>query len=152
MADADAERTREGARSGSGESTAAAIAAALLPKPVSRLWAQPTLTLLSEGGEWLPHVDILEGLDAFTVLVDLPSIGSSDLSLTRSGANTRVRSGRRPPYGEGATELRGERLYGEFALSVRVPDNYEKRWTEGKLQNGVLRLSYRVDLDDEVIF
>ena len=61
-----------------------------------------------------------------------------------------IRGGRAPPYhGAGAQELRGERLYGTFSLSVRVPDYYEKRWHEGKLKDGVLKLSYKVDDGDD---
>ena len=86
-----------------------------------------------------------EGADAFTVLVDVPSLSACDLTLSRSGAHTHIRGGRAPPYGDGATELRGERLYGRFHLVVRVPDEYEKRWRAGDIENGVLRLSYRAD-------
>ena len=46
-----------------------------------------------------------------------------------------------------AVELRGERLYGAFQMCVRVPDAYEKRWTEGSVERGVLRLTYRIDDD-----
>ena len=97
----------------------------------------------------MPHVDLCEGARAYVVLVDLPSLASSDLALSRAGAITRIRGGRRPPFRQGAEELRGERLYGDFSLSVRVPDLYEKRWHEGKLANGVLRLSYKLDDGDD---
>jgi HSP20 family molecular chaperone IbpA len=80
-----------------------------------------------------------------TVIVDVPSLSSKQLTISRSGACTSVRGGREPPHGDGATELRGERLYGRFHLLVRVPDQYEKRWSKGTLEHGVLRLSYKAD-------
>jgi HSP20 family protein len=110
---------------------------------------EPTLQLLSEVGDWLPHVDLCEGRNAFVVVVDVPSLTARDLNISRSGAHTRVRGGRTPPFSEGAVELRGERLFGRWALSVRVPDTYEKRLSEAKLTDGVLRLTYKADIDDE---
>jgi len=84
------------------------------------------------------------------VLVDLPALSAADLSISRQGAKTIVRGGRKPPYapGQAIEEVRTERRYGRFVLTVRVPDMYEKRWQEGKLANGVLRLSYAMDEDE----
>ena len=62
----------------------------------------------------------------------------------------RVRGGREPPYGDGTVELRGERLYGRFHLTVRVPNQYEKRWRHGGLSDGVLRLCYPLDDEPDV--
>ena len=150
-----------GARPAAGEDASEAAAAAPRASPPTapttsaepappRAYVEPPLQLLSAGGgDWLPHVDLSEGPRAFVVLVDLPSLAATDLSLSRVGARTRIRGGRRPPYREGAEELRGERLYGDFSLTVRVPDMYEKRWHEGKLANGVLRLSYSADDDED---
>ena len=56
-----------------------------------------------------------------------------------------MRGKRAPPYGDGTTELSGERLYGAFHLLIRVPDVYEKRWETGGVANGVLRLRYLAD-------
>ena len=107
------------------------------------------MQLLSEGGLWLPQVDLIEGRQFFGVFVDLPSLGPQDVAISRKGAHTSVRGQRAPPYGDVATELRGERLYGAFNLVVRVPDLYEKRWQSGALQNGVLRIRYRADEQEE---
>jgi HSP20 family molecular chaperone IbpA len=74
---------------------------------------------------------------------------ASDLKLSRSGSLTRVSGSRAPPYSDAAEELRGERPYGTFSLSVRVPDRYHKRWREAHLIDGVLRLSYAADADDD---
>ena len=82
----------------------------------------------------------------------LDSNGSGSLSYTEFAdgiERTKVRGQRAPPYGDVATELRGERLYGAFNLVVRVPDLYEKRWQSGALQNGVLRIRYRADEQEE---
>jgi HSP20 family molecular chaperone IbpA len=107
-----------------------------------------TIRLCSEGG-WLPHVDLCEGTEAFVLLVDMPGMRASDLKLSRSGSLTRVSGSRAPPYSDAAEELRGERPYGTFSLSVRVPDRYHKRWREAHLIDGVLRLSYAADADDD---
>lgn len=31
---------------------------------------------------------------------------------------------------------------------VRVPDQYDKRWSQASLSDGVLRLSYAIDADE----
>ena len=123
-------------------------------------FAEPTLQLVADGdcdgkstmgaAEWLPHVDLCEGLGAFTVLVDLPALSATDLAISRQGAKTIVRGGRKPPYPQARVleEVRTERRFGRFVLTVRVPDTYEKRWQQGKLADGVLRLSYAVDEDE----
>ena len=83
------------------------------------------------------------------LLVDLPGLRASDLKLSRSGSLTRLAGQRGAPYSpETAEELRGERPYGAFELSVRVPDRYHKRWHEAALTDGVLRLSYAADADE----
>ena len=116
---------------------------------IPRTYVEPTLQLHSDGGSWLPNIDLIEGKTHFHVYVDVPSLGAADLKLSRSGARTRVRGERQPPYSvsAGAVELRGERLYGAFELCVRVPDSYEKRWQEGSVDGGVLRLTYKIDDD-----
>ena len=83
----------------------------------------------------------------------MPSLAASDLQISRSGAHTRIRGGRSPPWRDrtDALELRGERLYGSFSLAVRVPDTYEKKWCAASLVDGVLRLRYRIDLDEVMI-
>jgi len=106
-----------------------------------------TLHLSPEGG-WLPHVDLCEGTEAFILLVDLPGLRPEQVKLSRSGSLTKVAGTRAPPHGDGIEEVCGERPFGSFALSVRVPDRYHKRWREGKLVDGVLRLSYAADTDD----
>ena len=96
------------------------------------------------------HPVLTRGLGVWTcliwqVLVDLPALGAPDLAISRRGAQTHVRGKRAPPYGDGTTELSGERLYGAFHLLIRVPDVYEKRWETGGVANGVLRLRYLAD-------
>ena len=90
-----------------------------------------------------------EGTDAFVLLVDVPGLQPDDLRLARTGSLTRVSGSRTAPCVEGTEELRGERPFGSFVLSVRVPDRYHKRWQDGKLTDGVLRLVYAADDDDD---
>ena len=41
-----------------------------------------------------------------------------------------------------------ERKYGEFTMTFRIPDIYERKWQDYKIENGVLLIQYVKDQDD----
>lgn len=43
---------------------------------------------------------------------------------------------------------RSERKYGEFALSFKIPEIYERKWSLFSVENGVLTIIYDKDKDD----
>lgn len=43
---------------------------------------------------------------------------------------------------------RSERKYGEFALSFKIPEIYERKWSTFTVENGVLTIIYEKDKDD----
>ena len=40
---------------------------------------------------------------------------------------------------------RSERKYGEFALSFKIPEIYERKWSTFTVENGVLTIVYEKD-------
>lgn len=43
---------------------------------------------------------------------------------------------------------KSERKFGEFNLSFKIPDEYERKWSYFNVKNGILTLKYKRDKDD----
>lgn len=41
-----------------------------------------------------------------------------------------------------------ERKFGEFTLNFKIPDEYERKWYFFEVDNGILILKYKKDMDD----
>ena len=61
---------------------------------------------------------------------------------------------KRKPYetNDNQTNEKQERKYGEFTMTFRIPDTYERKWVEYNCENGVLKISYPKDNDDQLNF
>lgn len=74
-----------------------------------------------------------------------------DLKLSRQNVTTIVKGSRGRPYPELQVQKieRSERTYGDFALTFAIPQEYERRWSSMTLENGVLRLVFTPDADED---
>lgn len=43
---------------------------------------------------------------------------------------------------------KNERSYGEFTMIFKIPDNYERKWVDFEVNDGVLKLCYEKDNDE----
>ncbi len=61
-----------------------------------------------------------------------------------------VKGNRKRPYTDLIAEQieRQERKYGEFTLSFKIPENFERKWSFFGVENGVLKIVYDKDKDD----
>ena len=109
----------------------------------------PLLLQLAQDQSWMPSIDLYEGPKFYDIVMDVPGIGADGLRLSRSGTHTHVLAGRTTPYSDGAEVVRAGRRYGSFQLLLRVPDAYQCRWSACNVQNGVLRIRYPRDDDEE---
>ncbi len=72
-----------------------------------------------------------------------------DINIYRHNVITVVKGNRRKPYSENYKKLeKNERKYGEFTLSFKIPEVYERKWNKFQVENGVLKIVYEKDLDD----
>jgi HSP20 family molecular chaperone IbpA len=46
---------------------------------------------------------------------------------------------------------KSERKYGEFGLSFKIPEIYERKWSLFSVENGVLTIVYDKDKDDQIV-
>lgn len=82
--------------------------------------------------------------------MDVPGIQEDEIEMYRQNVITIVKGNRKRPYPESAVDHveRQERKYGEFTLSFKIPENYERKWSFFGVENGVLKIVYDKDKDD----
>lgn len=100
-------------------------------------------------GAWRPPVDVWQEGDNYHVRVDLPGVGSGDVSVDIEDGVLNVRGERRSgasvPQGE---FLRAERPRGRFALSMALPASVDPQAIEARQRDGVLEILLRNKRDD----
>lgn len=74
-----------------------------------------------------------------------------DLDVYRTNVTTIIK-GTRPNKKEalekGVSLEKNERKFGPFTLSFRIPNNYERKWTQWDVENGVFWIQYKNDNDE----
>jgi len=105
--------------------------------------------LLSRPNSFEPAIDILRG-KTYTIFMDVPGLTHADIKLSRQNVTTIIKGGRSPPYDELQVRVeRSERKVGDFTTTFRIPQEYERRWAECSVVNGVLKMSFNPDTDEE---
>ena len=89
----------------------------------------------------------------YTIFLDVPGMTQKDISLSRQNVTTIVKGHRDRPYPELQVQKieRSERTYGDFTLTFAIPQEYERKWHSMNLHNGVLRLVFTPDADEDGI-
>ena len=63
---------------------------------------------------------------------------------------TIIKGGRSAPYAELQVVVeKAERKYGEFTQTFKIPQEYERKWSKCIVSNGVLKLVFKPDNDEE---
>lgn len=96
------------------------------------------------GHSWMPNMDIIDGAESLTVLVELPGVAAEDLELQADGGDIVIRGEKKQTFASG-DETRFhclERGYGRFqrVVSLNYPVNTHRAVAE--LRSGVLRLVF----------
>lgn len=108
--------------------------------------------IMTRPDSFMPQVDIVEEGSTYCIVMDIPGLSASDITLSRQNVVTIVQGKRRKPYPDEADTFRvikNERKYGEFAMSFKIPETYERRWSTFIVENGVLKIEYIKDDDDQ---
>jgi HSP20 family protein len=84
------------------------------------------------------------------IILDIPGLDKEDISLSRQNAITIVKGNRRKnSQGDESSYEKNERKYGEFTMTFKIPDIYERKWEGYHVEKGVLSVWYPKDLNDE---
>ncbi|KAL1507416.1 hypothetical protein AB1Y20_008257 [Prymnesium parvum] len=106
--------------------------------------------MLTRPNSFVPAVDIVKE-KTYTVYMDVPGMTKEDIRLSRQNVTTIVKGCRMPPYPEMQVQklVKLERKYGEFTQAFKVPQEYERKWHSVEVRNGVLKITFRPDTDEE---
>ncbi|CAD8098459.1 unnamed protein product [Paramecium sonneborni] len=105
--------------------------------------------ILARPDSFAPATDIIAN-DKYIIYMDVPGINEEDIEMYRQNVVTIVKGNRKKPYQEEQSDhiKKQERKYGEFTLSFRIPENFERKWKHFGIENGVLKIVYEKDKDD----
>ena len=84
--------------------------------------------------------------------MDLPGMTRDQIKLSRQNVVTIVKGSRESGLTdrEIATSVtRQERKTGDFTMTFRIPEEYNRRWDSANVENGVLEVRYLKDHDEE---
>ena len=96
----------------------------------------------TNGGRWLPEVDITEEKDRLMVRVDLPGMKQEDINVEVADGVLTIRGERRhETETKDAKTYRVERSYGSFLRSFTLPAGVDAAKTNATYRNGVLEVA-----------
>lgn len=98
--------------------------------------ANPTSSAQSR---WVPLADVYEDEAEYRIDIELPSVKPEDVEVSVDKGVLSI-TGELKPASEGANRLRGERRYGRFARSFRLPENVAEDSVSARARDGVLSL------------
>ena len=98
--------------------------------------------MLTRPDNYLPPVDIIKDHDAtYRVYMDIPGMTREQVKLSRQNVVTIVKGSREPEFTqrEMATSVaRQERKHGDFTMTFRIPEEFQRKWDTCTVDNGVL--------------
>ena len=98
--------------------------------------------MLTRPDNYLPPVDIIKDNDgSYRVYMDIPGMTRENVKLSRQNVVTIVKGSREPEFTqrEMATSVaRQERKHGDFTMTFRIPEEFQRKWDECKVENGVM--------------
>lgn len=106
--------------------------------------------IMSRPDSFLPLVDIVQS-EQYTIYMDVPGLTKEDISVSRQNVVTVIQGKRKRLYSETTeqhTVVKQERKCGDFTMTFRIPDSFERKWSSYDVKDGVLMLKYDRDVED----
>lgn len=107
--------------------------------------------IMARPDSFLPLVDVIENGE-YCIYMDLPGVTEADIAIIRENVVTVIQGRRKAPYSsdiDSTSIIKQERKYGDFTMNFRIPDRYERRWCHYEIKDGVMRVVYKRDSDEE---
>ncbi|KAL1510272.1 hypothetical protein AB1Y20_006594 [Prymnesium parvum] len=109
--------------------------------------------MLARPDSYLPPVDIIHDVDGtYAIYMDLPGMTRENIKLSRQNVVTIVKGSRECDFTErqlATSVTRQERQVGEFTMSFRIPEQYQRKWHSCTVEDGVMCLRFLKDIDEE---
>ena len=109
--------------------------------------------MLTRPDSYLPPVDIVHDVDGtYCIYMDVPGMTRENIKLSRQNVVTIVKGSRECDFTErqlatGVT--RQERKVGDFTMTFRIPEQYQRKWHSCTVEDGVMCLKFLRDHDEE---
>lgn len=91
--------------------------------------------------DWAPAVDIVEGNEAYALLVDVPGVDPEKIDIRMENGVLSIKGERAPDPGQPESSKRAERPRGVFHRRFSLPDAADAERIAAKCRNGVLEIS-----------
>jgi HSP20 family protein len=89
---------------------------------------------------WAPALDVYQGKDHFTVVVELPGMRKEDLEISLHGDALTI-SGSRQREQKAEQEYRTERFVGKFQRTVTLPSAVDPNSVKASYRDGILQVT-----------
>ena len=86
------------------------------------------------------------------IYMDIPGMTREMIKLSRQNVVTIVKGTRPVDHTEhevATAVTRQERKTGDFTMTFRIPEEYNRRWDKATVEDGVLEIRYLKDTDEE---
>jgi HSP20 family protein len=94
--------------------------------------------LTDETRDFAPDCDIIEGDDAYKILIDLPGMTKDEITITLKERVLTIKGQRSTKLEEDEVFRRTERKSGAFARSFALPEHVDTGSTNARFESGVL--------------
>lgn len=98
------------------------------------------ITQQDENQYLTPLADIFEGVDSFTVIMEMPGVTKDSLSLTVEGKRLSIKGTVKPYHDQNATLLVKEVEEKNYYRVFNLMDGIDTKKIEAELENGVLTI------------
>ncbi|WP_079506965.1 Hsp20/alpha crystallin family protein [Mesobacillus jeotgali] len=89
-----------------------------------------------------PLYDIYKNESAICLVIEVPGLSRSDLSVALRQEDTLVVKGKVRSLFPPDMEVKRERFYGEFERLIPLPEPTEARFIQSSFQDGILQITY----------
>lgn len=107
--------------------------------------------VMTRPDSFLPCCDIIKG-EEYKIIMDLPGLNMEDIKVFRQNVFTIVKGNRKKKADEmqhtDSDYEKNERKFGEFTIRLRIPEDYERKWSALEMADGVLTIKYKKDLEE----
>jgi HSP20 family protein len=97
--------------------------------------------LADENRDFAPHCDIVEGEEAYKILLDLPGLKKDEITISLKERVLSVKGQRSTTLEEDEVFRRTERKTGAFSRSFALPEHVDASEVKARFENGVLMIT-----------